>query len=242
MQKGVILSVDDDADLQTVLGNYLEDDGYKVVTAGNVAMALEKAVSLNVDVILLDLILPDGEGMSIIPQLRSKTQAAIIVVSGKSDTMEKIVCLEMGADDYMTKPFELRELSARIKAVLRRSNDNSNDSFSNKSSLAASKAEKILFNGWCLDRTQYQLFDDKRKSADLTTGEFKLLEALVLSANRALSREHLFDLTRDQEYDSYDRAIDIQIARLRKKLKKDSKLIKTIRSVGYMFSGETQDS
>lgn len=234
MQKGLVLSVDDDADLQSVLGLYLEDNGYKVVTAGNVAVALEKTSAMNFDVVLLDLTLPDGEGISLIPQIKSKTKASIIVVSGKSDTTEKIICLEMGADDYITKPFELRELSARIKAVLRRVNDNERAPEDDPSG----KAEKIMFSGWCLDRMQYQLFDEGQASAGLTTGEFKLLEALLLSANRTLSREHLFDLTRNQGYDAYDRAIDIQIARLRKKMKKNSKLIKTVRGVGYMFNGE----
>jgi DNA-binding response OmpR family regulator len=241
VQKGIILSVDDDNNLQTVLEQYLQDDGYKVVTAGNIASALEKATATEFDVILLDLVLPDGEGMSLIPQIRAKSQAAIIVVSGKSETTEKIVCLEMGADDYMTKPFEMRELSARIKAVLRRSNDNEHPAAPSK---APSKAEKINFAGWCLDRTQYQLFDADRNSADLTTGEFKLLEALVLAPNRALSRQQLFDLTRTEggEYGAFDRAIDIQIARLRKKLDDDGSMIKTIRGVGYMFTAETSES
>lgn len=236
MQKGFILSIDDDADLQIVLSHYLEEDGYKVITARSVAAALEKVEIASFDVILLDLTLPDGDGMSLIPQLRSKSQAVIIVVSGKSNTTEKIVCLEMGADDYMTKPFELRELSARIRAILRRSNDNQKPGQTH----SPTHAEKVNFGGWCLDRTQYQLFDENSKTADLTTGEFKLLEALVLSSNRVLSREHLFDLTREQGYDSYDRAIDIQIARLRKKLGKNSGMIKTVRGVGYMFKGETE--
>lgn len=234
MQKGTILSVDDDANLQTVIGQYLEDDGYKVVTAHNVQTALEKVTSMPPDIILLDLVLPDGEGLSLIPQFQNKCKAGVIVVSGKSDTTEKIICLEMGADDYLTKPFEMRELSARIKAVLRRM-EPSND----EDQQAAPRADKIFFNkGWCLDRTQYQVFDDKNRSVDLTTGEFKLLEALILSANRALSRDHLFDITRDGKYESFDRAIDIQIARLRKKMGDDTKsprLIKTVRGVGYMF-------
>lgn len=117
MNKGTILSVDDDENLQTVIGQYLEGDGYKVVKAVNAGSAMEKAGAHELDVILLDLVLPDGEGLTLIPQLQTKTSAAIIVVSGKSDTTEKIICLEMGADDYITKPFEMRELSARIKAV-----------------------------------------------------------------------------------------------------------------------------
>lgn len=247
MNKGTILSVDDDENLQIVIGQYLESDGYNVIRAGNVASALQQAENHKPDVVLLDLVLPDGEGLVLIPQLRSKTGAGIIVVSGKSDTTEKIVCLEMGADDYITKPFEMRELSARIKAVLRRrdpSNDGlqaANEAQDDKKADSIALAEKISFEGgWTLDRNQYQLFDNKGDSAELTTGEFKLLEALLMSANRALSREHLFDLTRDGEFDAYDRAIDIQIARLRKKLCDDSKsprVIKTIRGVGYIFCG-----
>lgn len=233
MQKGTILIVDDDEGLQTVLGHYLENDGYKVIFAMNWATAIEKISEVGFDVILLDLSLPDGEGMSLISKIRTDSKAPIIIVSGKSDTTEKIVCLEMGADDYITKPFEMRELSARIKAVLRRSNDNHEVTTQNP----ISKLEKIKFNDWCLDRTKYQLLDEENKSVELTTGEFKLLEALIISSNRVLTRDHLFELTRDQKYDSFDRAIDIQIARLRKKLKKDSHLIETVRGVGYMFIG-----
>lgn len=235
MQKGTILTVDDDENLQLVVEQYLEGDGYRILKAGDTKAALEKAGLGNVDVILLDLVLPDGEGMTLIPQLQAMTSAAIIVVSGKSDTTEKIICLEMGADDYMTKPFEMRELSARIKAVMRRA-DNSQASNNNEEA----SVDKIKFgNGWCLDKTQYQLFDKEGASADLTTGEFKMLQALVMSPNRALSREQLFELTRDGEFDAYDRAIDIQIGRIRKKINDDSdapELIKTVRGVGYMFS------
>lgn len=239
MHKGTVLSVDDDPDLQFVVTHYLQGDGYTVVNAGSVKAALEKAEATDFDVILLDLVLPDGEGLSLIPQVRKKSNAAIIIVSGKSDTMEKVVCLEMGADDYITKPFEMRELSARIKAVRRRS---SNTDEKSEAATPGRKAEKIRFLGWCLDRMQYQLFDAKQKSVELTTGEFKLLETLVLSPNRALSREHLFELTRDNDFDAYDRAIDIQIGRLRRKLRDDPKspkIIKTIRGIGYMFCGET---
>lgn len=234
MQKGTVLSVDDDENLQMVIGHYLEDDGYTVLKALNAKAALEKVEISACDVILLDLVLPDGEGISLIPQLRARTSAAIIIVSGKSDTTEKVVCLEMGADDYMTKPFEMRELSARIKAVLRRSTP------ANDVAAAPSKAERITYNeGWVLDRSQLQLYDPDGKAADLTTGEFKLLEALIVSANRALSREHLFDLTRDGRFDSYDRAIDIQVARIRKKIgDSESEIIKTVRGVGYMFCGK----
>lgn len=240
MPKATVLSVDDDEDLQLVVGQYLEDDGYKVLKASSGKELQDKLPASAADVVLLDLVLPDIEGFSLIKKIREKTNAAIIIVSGKSDTTEKIVGLEMGADDYITKPFEMRELSARIKAVLRRAGAE----VSNESALQASGGpDKIKFAGWCLDRTQYQVYDEKNRSADLTTGEFKLLEALLLSPNRALSREYLFELTRTGNFDSYDRAIDIQIGRIRKKLKDDPnepKFIKTVRGVGYMFAGQVE--
>lgn len=229
-----ILCVDDDEGLLNVISQYLESDGAKVLTAQDSKTALEKIGMMPLDVILLDLVLPDGAGADLIPLFRSKSDAAIIVVSGKVDTMEKIICLEMGADDYITKPFELRELAARIKAVRRRRNPEES-----KETTSTQKAERVMFMGWCLDRTQYQLFDEKKQSAGLTTGEFKLLEALVLSPRRAYSREQLFELTRDINFDGYDRAIDIQIARLRKKLQNPD-LIKTVRGVGYMFCADTK--
>ncbi len=234
MKKGKILSVDDDSDLQMVMEQYLDGEGYTFLKANNVSSALEVSDTAQFDVILLDLGLPDGEGLSLIPQLKAKSNAGIIVVSGKSDTTEKIVCLEMGADDYLTKPFEMRELSARIKAFLRRIPDQSQD---NKSEDVAS--EKINLENWVLDRAQYQLFDMDGNSLNLTTGEFQLLEALVLAPNRVLSRERLFELTRDGEYDVYDRAIDIQVGRIRKKIgDANSELIKTVRGVGYMYAGK----
>ncbi len=236
MNKGTILAIDDDVNLQTVVGQYLDGEGYVVITANDVKGALEKIDVTHADVILLDLGLPDGEGLSLIPQFRIKTNAPIIIVSGKSDTTEKIICLEMGADDYITKPFEMRELSARIKAVMRRV-DTASD---RKETESDSHNKKITFaDGWVLDRGQYQLFSPDNKSVDLTTGEFKLMEALLLAPNRALSREHLFDLTRDGEFDAYDRAIDIQIARLRKKISNED-VIKTVRGVGYMFCGDIE--
>ncbi len=238
-QKAVILSVDDDKNLQLVLREYLEEDGYKVISAHSGRELEDKLKGDPFDVVLLDLMLPDSQGLGLITKIRGTTRAPVIIVSGKSDTTKKIVGLEMGADDYITKPFEMRELSARIRAVLRRSQETlmSAAAPANDTKLG----DTITFSGWKLDRTQYQAFDEKGQSLGLTTGEFKLLEALAVSANRALSREHLFDLTRDGKFDTYDRAIDIQIARIRKKLGDDTKapaLIKTVRGVGYMLCDE----
>ncbi|HEY8962856.1 MAG TPA: response regulator transcription factor [Alphaproteobacteria bacterium] len=242
VQKATVLSVDDDQNLQDVLKAYLEEDGYKVIGAGSGAQ-LDSLGDANFDVVLLDLMLPDSEGLSLINKIRAKSKAPIIIVSGKSDTTEKIVGLEMGADDYITKPFEMRELSARIKAVLRRARESGPITAASAANGAEGNLKIKFAGGWILDRAQYQLFDPTGKSADLTTGEFQLLEALLMSAGRVLSREHLFELTRGGNYDVYDRAIDIQIARVRKKLGDDPKsndMIKTIRGVGYMFSGDIE--
>jgi two-component system, OmpR family, response regulator len=238
LHKATVLTVDDDENLQSVMRHYLEHEGYRFFSALNGGELLNKLDITHPDIILLDLILPDNDGLSLLTTIRTKSKAAVIVVSGKDETTDRIVGLEMGADDYLTKPFEMRELAARIKAVLRRTTQarQANDEMPPKN-------DRICFNGWTLDRRQYQLFDSCGKPADLTSGEFKLLEALVMAPNRVLSREHLFELTRQGDFDVFDRAIDIQIGRIRKKLQDDPRnpsLIKTIRGVGYLFSGDAK--
>ncbi len=239
MVKARVLSVDDDAGLQTVVAHYLESEGYEVLSAESGDALKKRLESETPNIILLDLVLPDTDGLSLITHLKTLPhKIPVIVVSGKSDTTEKIVCLEMGADDYITKPFEMRELSARIKAVLRRSEETAQPAAANAP--GETQNERVAFGPWVMDRSRLQLFDTKEQSADLTTGEFKLLDALVRAHNRVLSREKLFELTRENEYDSYDRAVDIQIGRLRKKLGDDPKspvYIKTVRGAGYMFTG-----
>lgn len=244
IHKAVVLSVDDDENLQTVMGHYLEQQGYQFLTAGNGADLLTKLDSSHPDIILLDLMLPDKDGLSLLTTIRARSNSPVIVVSGKDEATDRIVGLEMGADDYLTKPFEMRELSARIKAVLRRSVPIPDAPANDKSEAPLAKAKKIGFgDGWVLDRQQYQAFDDKGQPAELTSGEFKLLEALMLAAGRVLTRDQLFDLTRQGVFDVFDRAIDIQIGRIRKKIGDDPKnntLIKTVRGAGYMFSGEVK--
>lgn len=246
MSKATILSVDDDEDLQLVVKEYLESDGYKVLRAHSLKeFEIWSEQKSAIDIVLLDLMLKDAEGLSLIATIKEKIKAPIIIVSGKTDTTEKIVCLEMGADDYLTKPFEMRELSARIKAVLRRANalPSPIDS-SMKDTNPHEFNGRIYFGNWYLDCGQYQLYDLNNKSAELTSGEFKLLEILALSAKKVVTRERLFEITRDSSnYDAYDRVIDIQIARIRKKIGDDAKnpeVLKTIRGVGYMFCADAQ--
>ncbi len=237
-----VLNVDDDQNLQTIVSHYLEEEGYRVLSAFSGAEAMEKLQAATPDIVLLDLVLPDEEGFRVLTKIKALSTVPVIIVSGKSDTTEKIVGLEMGADDYITKPFEMRELSARIKAVIRRGEPA--PVLPAKGAATEAVKDKISFaEGWVLDRLQYQLFDASGQSAELTAGEFRLLEALVLAPNRALTRDYLFELTRENEFDAYDRAIDIQIGRLRKKLGDDPKtpvFIKTVRGVGYMFCAPVQ--
>jgi DNA-binding response OmpR family regulator len=243
MPKATILSVDDDEGLQTVISHYLTTEGYKTLSARTGQQLMELLEQDTPNIILLDLILPDTDGISLLAQLRAHIKIPVIVVSGKSDTTEKIICLEMGADDYMTKPFEMRELSARIKAVLRRVDGGNKVAVANQSE--DKDSDQIKFDDWILDRARFQLFGEGGVSADLTTGEYKLLEALVSAHNKVMTRERLFEVTREGDYDSFDRAVDIQIGRLRKKLNDDPRdphYIKTIRGVGYMFCGDIKST
>ncbi|MDB5491657.1 MAG: response regulator [Micavibrio sp.] len=237
MKKANILIIDDDKNLQTVISTYLENDGYATFSAISSQQAIAELEKTQVDVVLLDLVLPDADGFDLLGKIKARTKAPVIVISGKEETMDKVVGLELGADDYITKPFELRELSARIKVAMRRAAPKVAAVVEQTTPVES----KIYFEKWVLDRDKYQVFDLNGGSLDLTSGEFKLLEALVLSPNKVLTREYLFTLTRDSSFDAYDRAIDAQIGKVRRKFgddPKDSGLIKTIRGVGYMFCGE----
>jgi DNA-binding response OmpR family regulator len=240
MEKATILAIDDDPKITRLVKQFLEEDGHRVLTAGTGEAALGILHESKVDLILLDLVLPDIDGFAMMGRLRGMTQAAIIVVSGKGDAADKIVGLEMGADDYLTKPFHLRELSARIKTVLRRTQK------SMSVAPPANDTSKIIeFDGWTMNPGKFELISPEGKPVDLTTGEFQLLKTLVEANQRTLSRDQLFDITRGDDYDSFDRAIDIQIGRLRKKLDDDPKnphFIKTVRGVGYMFIGNVRKS
>jgi two-component system phosphate regulon response regulator OmpR len=222
---------------------YLEQQGFQLSFARSGAeLMTHLSEGGEPDIILLDLMLPDKDGLTLLKEIHIKKFVPVIVVSGRADLTDKVVGLEMGADDYLTKPFEMHELAARIKAVLRRVGaDNKPAAEQTDTKTPLEKASRIGFSGWVLDRQQYQLFDAKNEPASLTSGEFKLLEALVLAPNRVLTREKLFDLTREGQFDVYDRVIDTQVARIRKKLDDDPQepgLIKTVRGVGYMFCGD----
>jgi DNA-binding response OmpR family regulator len=240
LHKASVLIVDDDEDLQAIMRQHLELQLYNITSALNAAEFIKKIGIQQPDIILLDLGLPDQDGLALLNTIRSKSRIPIIVISGRSEATDRIVGLEMGADDYLIKPFEMRELSARIKAMLRRGNV-MDDLGEKETKDTSAKTKNLFFNGWILDRTQYQLFDKNGNTSGLTTGEFKLLEALLVASNSVLSREQLFEITRVGKFDVYDRVIDTQIARIRKKIGDDPQnpsLLKTIRGVGYMFCGD----
>ncbi len=224
--------VDDDRELCDTLVENLRRKGFRVIAAHSAAECLDKLDHQPVDLVLLDLVLPDGSGLSLIGTIRAHTPAPILVISGRNETADRVVGLDMGADDYLNKPFEMAELYARVNAHLRRS----------KAARAHHAGTASLRIGrWTLDRAQMQVFDDKGESGGLTVREFGLLEALALSPNRVLSREQLLDATRTGALDVFDRSVDIQIARIRKKIGDSGRaprVIRTLRGAGYMLVGE----
>lgn len=245
MSKPTILVVDDDALIRDTVKSNLERDGYAVVTAasaGELDETLEKGTQP--DTILLDLVLPDGDGLGLIAKIRSYTEAPVIIVSSKGESVDTIVGLEMGADDYISKPFQARELSARVKANLRRyqayceMKSKIRDAAPEKS---PRNAKKLRFCDFTLDRDQMQVFDDTGADRGLTTQEFRLMESFALAPHRVLSREQLLELSRGDNVHVYDRAVDIQIARIRKKIDDESgEIIKTVRGAGYMLAVDVE--
>jgi two-component system OmpR family response regulator len=192
--------------------------------------------------VLLDLGLPGEDGFSIARQLREHWRCGLVIVTGRGDAVDKVVGLEIGADDYVTKPFDLRELLARIKAVLRRVAPMAEPSPPAPAAAAPAPArERFAFAGWTLDTAARRLLDASGHEVVLTTGEFDLLSTFVRHAGRVLSRDFLLEQTRGREAAPFDRTIDVQVGRLRKKLEPDPEnpaLIKSVRGAGYVLVPE----
>ncbi|MEO7009383.1 MAG: response regulator transcription factor [Caldimonas sp.] len=226
--------VDDEADITLLLANYLQGHGYRVTQLheGRALMALMPHDPPAL--VLLDLGLPGEDGFSIARQLREHWSCGLVIVTGRGDAVDKIVGLEVGADDYVTKPFDLRELLARIKAVLRR-----------MAPAAASDAppppaprSRLRFAGWELDTAARRLVGPQGRDTPLTAGEFDLLCAFAQHAGRVLSRDFLLEQTRGRAAAPFDRTIDVQVGRLRKKLEADAEdpqIIKSVRGAGYIL-------
>ena len=228
--------VEDDPDIRAILQRSLCANGYGV-TALETGSGLESLLTAtHHDLVIMDLGLPDIDGLTLTRKIRDTFDVGIIIISGRCDLADRIVGLELGADDYVTKPFEPREIVARVRSVLRRNARTEN-------SAAREGGRTFSFDGWTLNVTSRTLFDTSGKSVPLTSGEFKLLETFVSRANRVLSRDQLLELVYENDTPAFDRSVDVRIGRVRRKLGDDPRnprLIKTIRNDGYIFVGNVR--
>ena len=232
-----VLVVDDDPDVRELLDDYLSEHGYSVAQAVDGKTARQQLEKQVPNVVLLDIGLPGEDGLSIARYFREHYDIGIIIVSGAGETVDRIIGLEIGADDYVSKPFDPRELRARLKNVARRYQ---RPVATETTGPAAAQEEnsKVKFGPCTLNLLSYQLLDKDGVEIPITNMEFDLLKVLAEQPNRPLTRDQLLNLTQNRDWDPYDRSIDIRITRLRKKIEPDPEkpqVIKTVRGIGYMF-------
>jgi two-component system phosphate regulon response regulator OmpR len=232
-----ILVVDDDADIRELLEDFLGEQGYRVITLDS-AESLRETLDRQVpDLVLLDVGLPGEDGLSLARHVRERFNLGIIMVSGAGDTLDRIIGLEVGADDYLAKPFDLRELHARVKSVLRRYRQNPAVADVNTTE-SDEQAQAVAFGIGRLDLQRHQLLNTDGAEIPVTAMEFDMLKVFADRPNRPLSRDQLLNLTQHRDWDPFDRSIDIRVARLRRKIEPDPDnpvYLKTVRGVGYMF-------
>ena len=232
-----ILIVDDDREIRDLLARFLAKHGYRVEVAAD-GRAMRKALAdWRIDLIVLDLMLPGEDGLVLCRRLRAESSIPVIMLTAMGEDIDRIIGLEIGADDYVSKPFNPRELLARIKAVLRRAGEPQTSRGAHREGTA------LAFAGWRLDPAARKLTAPDGADVALTAGEFELLAALVEHPQRVMSREQLLDLTRGREAAPFDRSIDVQVSRLRRKLETDPsrpELIKTVRNGGYVFAAAVE--
>lgn len=226
-----ILIVDDHREIRDLVSRALSKEGFRVTTAAD-GRAMRKALAdSRIDLILLDLMLPGEDGLSLCRTLRVESDIPIIMLTAKGDEIDRVIGLEMGADDYLPKPFGSRELIARIRAVLRRGPRHSEPK--------AKQPAQYCFDRWRLDIAARELLRDDGVTVPLSTGEYDLLIAFVERPQRVLNRDQLLDLARGRAASTFDRSIDTQVSRLRKKIERDPadpKIIKTVWGGGYSFT------
>ena len=229
-----ILVVDDDREIRDLLSRFLRKHNFRVTAAAD-GREMRKALEAGrFDLVVLDLMLPGEDGLALCRWLRTTSQMPIIMLTAVSEDTDRIIGLEMGADDYVAKPFNPRELLARIRAVMRRAES---------APTTESRKGVLQFEGWKLDTDRRELFRPDGELVPLTSGEYDLLLALVERAQRVLTRDQLLDLTRGRDTVPFDRSIDVQISRLRRKIEDDPRepvRIKTVRGGGYVFSCEVE--
>jgi two-component system OmpR family response regulator len=228
-----VLVVEDDPALQRMILNYFAENNIRALVANNRQEMVDRLGKTEVNLVILDLRLGSEDGLDLLREVRLSSEVPVIIITGhRRDDIDRVVGLELGADDYLTKPFNLRELLARVRAVLRR--------FDIGRAVPVRDPERgrFRFSGWQLDRRSRQLVDPSGTPVSLTKGEYAMLLAFLEAPQRPLSREHLLQATRVHE-DVFDRSIDVQILRLRRKLERDPnapRVIRTERGVGYVFA------
>lgn len=231
-----ILIVDDDHQIRELLSDYLHQHGFRVLTAGD-GVEMRKLFQRHpFDLIILDIMLPGEDGLTLCKQLRQHSAVLIIMLSAAGAETDRVVGLEVGADDYLAKPFSPRELLARIKALMRRT---TGDLGHQRRLEQLADLPNIQFLNWQLDRNKRRLISPDDITVPLSTGEYELLLAFLEHPQRILTRDQLLDLTRGRQAEPFDRTIDVQVGRLRKKIEtdsKDPKIIITVRGGGYQFT------
>lgn len=236
-----ILVVDDDARIRSMLRRYLKDEGFEISEAEDGQTLRSALAGRPADLVLLDLVLPGEDGFTLAHYIRQRSSTPIIMLTGKGDVIDRVAGLEAGADDYIAKPFHLREVLARIRTVLRRAQTTPSAPSppAIETAIHTNDNPTLRFEGWTLDCARRELTNSSGKLVALTTGEFELLRAFALHPNRVLDRDMLMDFVKGREWAAYDRSIDAQVVRLRKKIEGDPahpKLIKTVRGAGYLFA------
>jgi two-component system OmpR family response regulator len=233
-----VLVVDDDEEIRNLLRDYLQKNGYRVTAVGdgkNMWAAFDEA---RPDLVVLDVMLPGDDGLTLCRDVRAHSQIPIIMLTARGEETDRIVGLEMGADDYLAKPFSPRELLARIKSVLRRTR-------TLPENLQPDDARKIGFAGWTLDIATRNLLSPAGVVVALSGTEYKLLRIFLAHPNRVLNRDQLIDLMLSRDASPFDRSIDVQVSRLRHRLAEDAKepaIIKTVRGEGYLFAAAVEVS
>ncbi|WP_323032293.1 response regulator transcription factor [Paracoccus sp. (in: a-proteobacteria)] len=231
-----LLVVDDDSDIRGLLAEQLGRSGYMVSTARDGGEMRQVLAREHIDLIVLDLNLPREDGLSLCRELRSRSATPVIMLTARAEPIDRVLGLEMGADDYLAKPFEPRELLARIRNVLRRTE-------ALPANLEPLAMRRVAFSGWVFDLERRHLVDPAGRVVMLSGAEFRLLRVFVAHANKVLSREQLVALSSGRNYEAQDRAIDLQVSRLRQKLGDaggSDGLVKTVRNEGYVFASAVE--
>ncbi len=228
-----VLLVDDDIQIRQLLSDYLSEFGMAVVAVADGKLMAEALVKGSFDLVILDLMLPGEDGLSLCRSLRAKSDIPILMLTARGETMDRVVGLEVGADDYIVKPFEPRELVARIQTILRRTKGGRESSEEQES--------MVSFAGWRLNSVLRQVISPEELVIPLSNAEFRLLKVFIEHPCRVLTRDFLLDQARGRNMDLFDRSIDLLVSRLRQKLGDDSRtpgLIKTVRGEGYLFDAK----